>query len=73
MFEGLEDDDASFGSDSFVARRSIKKLQLKKPLTCCDGHLPSVLHSPSCTDGQFAQFSPVVNYSSELQAQTEER
>jgi nuclear pore complex protein Nup98-Nup96 len=29
LFEGLEEDDFSFGNDSFVPRRSIKKLVIK--------------------------------------------
>ena len=71
MFEGLEDDDASFCSESFVARRSIKKLQLNKPSGRRDNHLHSILNSPSCADDQFAHFSHIP--SSEMLAQSEER
>ena len=30
IFEGLEDEDFSFGNDTFMPRRSVKKLTLKK-------------------------------------------
>ena len=30
LFEGLEDDDFSFGSDTFQSRKSVKKLTIKK-------------------------------------------
>ena len=32
IFEGLEDEDFSFGNDTFMPRKSIKKLTLKKSL-----------------------------------------
>ncbi|XP_059161222.1 nuclear pore complex protein Nup98-Nup96-like isoform X2 [Physella acuta] len=49
LFEGLEDEDFSFGEDTFVPRKSVKKLVLKK------GNKSASASNSVYSDGDFSQ------------------